>query len=749
MRAYRFPQAAKQYTFQVKDLLGVDFTTHESEVNPRRSPDAVNVISGNIGSMDKRLGFKNAHALTNGVTAMTSIEYIFSQHDGASGYNYFNLFREGALFMDGQKIRITFGSDYEGQPSPFQSSYVLKLYDPATSSLIAFDYPSGYFKPRIVKLSQFLYMIIGDDYEKDKPTILDTAIQSTYFIKIVQQSQNDYAGVPPYDLGWLLENYTYAYVLDPFNTTVQTKLNIKVPTTQIARTPNGATTTEFEGANLLTSSRTNKFVGNGTATQFVVDKTVSSIVSVQTLNADGSWTSVSGSTYSGTTITLPTAPPVSPISGQDNVKITFRMNQWEYFSDVNNFKNFGYYGFNGKSDFVFFISRTESKWNRDWRMNLTDLYIDENGYTDFGSDETKIVGYGLLGNEQVIYARSNGKSSSIFMRSSNLDDQGEFIFPVRTGVPGVGAVNGDTFGTLRGDSLWQTEYGISAIVTNDITNVQSIQDRGYYVNSEIRNQDNTFSIVYQNRYYLFIDNECYIADARYKSTEKLSFSESYQYDWFYWELPFKARCAAIIKGKLYIGTLEGNVMVDKDHNDDFPYCDEIIASPTTWATATDYVMNAVVTNGTDQYICLKAHNSSQFPLVEGTYWHQIFLDGSVYQVPVIAYWTTPIMNMGDITMRKTLKNLWVRLGKYANMSARIYYSTQGIVSEKYDGIFDFSDIDFSRFTFSTDTDPSVLVTNRAERKFMSIQFKVESRDANPFSLLEIVGKYTFNNQFKG
>jgi len=89
------------------------------------------------------------------------------------------------------------------------------------------------------------------------------------------------------------------------------------------------------------------------------------------------------------------------------------------------------------------------------------------------------------------------------------------------------------------------------------------------------------------------------------------------------------------------------------------------------------------------------------------------------------------------------------MAKYSSTGARIYYSTKGIVKKQYDGIFDFSDIDFSRFTFSTDTDPMIIVTNVKESKFKSIQFKVESRDNTPMSLLEIVGKYTINNQYKG
>ena len=51
----------KKAQFNLKDFLGVDFTTHESEVNFRRSPDAVNLISGQTGSVDKRFGIKIEH----------------------------------------------------------------------------------------------------------------------------------------------------------------------------------------------------------------------------------------------------------------------------------------------------------------------------------------------------------------------------------------------------------------------------------------------------------------------------------------------------------------------------------------------------------------------------------------------------------------------------------------------------------------------------------------------------------------
>jgi hypothetical protein len=301
--------------------------------------------------------------------------------------------------------------------------------------------------------------------------------------------------------------------------------------------------------------------------------------------------------------------------------------------------------------------------------------------------------------------------------------------------------------------MWLTEYGVSALITNNITNVQSVQDRGFYINQQILNEtdlENAIGFVFENKYFLCVNGHIYVADPRKKFGESLAYAESFQYDWYYWE-GFTVNAHAEIGGKLYIGTPDGHIIRLKTSTDEYPYCDEKVATPSLWALDTVYAENALVHDGLENYYrCLKPHTSStERALTNIFYWQEILKVGSNYQIPVLAYWTTPIMNMGNITMRKTLKNLWVRLGKHPNMSVKIYYSTQGVVSEKYDGIFDFSNIDFSRFTFSTDTDPSVMVTNRQERKFMSIQFKVESRDQNPFSLLEIVGKYTINNVFKG
>ena len=788
MRAHQFPNPERPKTFQMKDFLGVDFSTHESEVAPNRSPDAVNMISGQKGSIDKRYGFAHHFKVGTGTTAnfsFTEVHNTYKEYIYTSGWEYTYKEMYGVLFANGNKVYVSIGDVFDGDglitDFQFSGAYRLKLFTPPSGGLVDFELPT-FGKPRFVKLTQYLYLLICEDDRPDKYTTGElTTPENTYLVKFTEESAHEYYSYHQFDLGWDISATSIpAYVIKLTDSNVISKL-FYVPTTNIARNPAGTFFQPFESSNILNQKRKNLFLGDGTSTVYKLDATFYGTPSatVRLLNADGSWTSTTAFTAStGGIITFTSAPPVSPITGSDNVEITFQASGYDS-GLLYGFKNFGYYGFNGKSDFVFLIYRDKLAKNRDYRLQIKDdlVYIPENGYTDFGTKDTIIIGYGRYGNEQVIFAKNNGGNQAIFMRSASLDNSGELIFPIRQGISGVGAINGDTFASLRDDAMWLSEYGVNALITNNVTNVQSVQDRGFYVNGAILSDKHwsgtwaeqyTFSTIHENRYYLFSGEHCYIADPRYKFGEKLSFSESFQYDWYYFKMPYYITTAITARGALYLGTLTGDVIrmklpehfwyddSAKLHSDEYPFVE-----PALWATATNYSEKKFVKDAEgNYYFCLFGHNSSFYDLTSEKHWIKVrketrtivSTDYSVFHVPVIAYWTTPLMNMGNITSRKTLKNLWVRLGKFSRMSAIMYYRVQGIErvkSKQYDGVFDFNDIDFEQFTFSTDTDPSVLVSNRQEKKFMSIQFKIESRDENPFSLLEIVGEYTFNNKFKG
>ena len=772
IRKYNFSSPIKQHAFQVRDLLGVDFTTHESEVEQRRSPDAVNLISGYQGSVDKRFGTQIERDFGARIWAVYRTEFSFGTYD-----------IDVLIVHAGTKVwYLDSFNNVWTKVLLWKSPYTeLTLQERETNFIQA---PNNSY-----------YRLIQNNWISSNSDIVQLLFQMTL-------------GTPATFKITYQEIFSEGDVYD----------RVYIPTTSIARNPAGIGT-KYEDVNMLTSKRKNSFLSDASSTQYLLDYAyeINSVIRVEQMQADGTFSTTLRDasnnviTYTADLanrkITFSAVPHATYKTGADNIIVTFSTSSELYTGlYMNYYKTYAQFGLNGSNDHVFLTNGFSYFINTErWmRMNTTGMYLAENNYSTLGNN--KKVGYSKFGRYLILHGEPLNNEPTIYLKMASLDEQGNLYFSNTPSQSGVGALSSRSFANLRDDPMWLSEAGINAIVANDITNVQSVQDRGFYINQKLLqepNLDTAYAFVFDNKYFICVNSNVYIADPRRKSSERLAYSESFQYDWYYFE-GLDIQTHAIFNGELYYGTTDGRLMRYKNDQDNYAYCDEIIATPSLWASGNNYVKGNVVKSGSDYYICIVSHNSTYIALAEGKYWHKIIgiglptlwsadhvsyaldqvviyngnyykciiahtSDVSLYptgigvtmweattepttfhfQVPVLAYWTTPIMNMGDTTMRKTLKNLWVRLGKYARMSARIYYSTQGIVSEKYDGIFDFSDIDFSRFTFSTDTDPSVLVTNRAERKFMSIQFKVESRDEYPFSLLEIVGKYTFNNQFKG
>ena len=859
MRKHNFSAPIKQYGFQVRDLLGVDFTTHESEVNQRRSPDAVNLIAGYQGSVDKRFGTRIEKIYGDRINSIHKVgyayrreEYYYRYNESTDSYDLVNRFydvsKEFIIVHAGASLYLG-EIDDNGNYKNIQDLRWLTTYGGTFGNSRGGKILSN-TKTNLIRINQFTYILTGGGTSVIIDFVRGSNMDSpkgSFGLEPDMTDTNSFS-IPYYreQDGVIIVNEEstptfWAYSLDiRYIPMAQSKF--KIPITYISKKPDGTEKTAFESKNILTACVSERFIGDGTSTIYkLVDSlvirntdkdtvgftlpfynaTTESCARIRVKDASGNWVAYGG-TYTITgfqQINFSVAPPAPTILGEDNVEITYLRylahpafdSEWKSVRLLSRFTHFEYFGYNGSFDYAFVAYGYDGdfgKLNIDYRIKLDDdmaeVYMDENSFSELGNSDSAIVGYFRMGNELVTMTKKTNGNPTVFVRSASLDDVGEVIFPIRVGVVGVGALSGSSFASLRDDNLWLSEYGVSALITNNITGTQAVQDRSFYINQKLLNEHNlesAYAFIYDNKYFICIDDHIYIADPRSKYSERLAFSESFQYDWYYWE-GLTVTSHVVVNGTLYFGTLDGRLMSYKNLDDPYPYCDEIAGTRALWASGQSYTKGSFIYNDNGTYICLLDHDSTYIPLEVSKYWNKIILENDpdqwsaltvlytvgtivlynnafyictiehtsdtsnyptgigvtmwsaytgsfTFQVPVLAYWTTPIMNMGDITIRKTLKNLWVRLGKYAHMSARIYYSTQGIVSEKYDGIFDFSDIDFSRFTFSTDTDPSVLVTNRAERKFMSIQFKVESRDVNPFSLLEIVGKYTFNNQFKG
>mgnify|MGYP001764764860 CR=1 FL=1 len=147
------------------------------------------------------------------------------------------------------------------------------------------------------------------------------------------------------------------------------------------------------------------------------------------------------------------------------------------------------FGFNGSDDYLF-IGSCGTKTNYDYMGRCSDFYFSELAFTRLGSSQSEIIGYSRVGEYLAIHKTSEAEDKTIYLRSVSLDANNELIFPVRQGVAGTGALAVKSFASLRDDPLFLSEFGVVALATNDITNVQSIQDRGYYINKRLLTETN-------------------------------------------------------------------------------------------------------------------------------------------------------------------------------------------------------------------------------------------------------------------
>lgn len=189
--------------------------------------------------------------------------------------------------------------------------------------------------------------------------------------------------------------------------------------------------------------------------------------------------------------------------------------------------------------------------------------------------------------------------------------------------------------------------------------------------------------------------------------------------------------------------------------------------PTTYSAVTQYHFGNGVGYGNKYYVCISAclnklptdtnywieaittalPNSKWSQGTDGFYNYDL-LPSMIWSVkcPVVAYWTTPVLDMKDMTVRKTLRNLWVKLSRYEHTAVKVLYSTRGLVKSQ---TIDTTGVSFDSDNFTNLNDPIVVATNISERKFLSIQFRILSDNDLPFGLLEIIAEYARNNKYRG
>lgn len=474
-----------------------------------------------------------------------------------------------------------------------------------------------------------------------------------------------------------------------------------IPMTVISKAPDGTGGMTYEAVNLLTGKQKVGFLSDGAATEYKLPYDCVDSVDEVEVNGKVFTSGFTGEPGEGKVV-FDTAPEKSKVEGEDNVFITFTKTTEGYAQRIGKCRTAVVWGVGGASDRIFAAGNPDFP-NQDFVCGYNDgTYWPDTGYAVVGTAETSVVGYRRMGEYLAIVKEDNGQDSTVFLRGGDLDENGEAKFWVKPCLSGAGAVSRFGFGNIGDDQLILTGGGVYALTTNSLTAERIVQNRSGYVDPKLTAEDLTDAVScgYDGSYLVFVGGRVYGLDGRQRSYPSRN-DTAFHYECFYWDnVPARCVLRRMAQGEetLFFGTEDGR-------------------------------------------IC--RFNTDVYGM--GRYSD----DGEAIE----AAWSTPMDDDGDPMVLKTLlkKGNAVTLKPYARSGAKVLFRTDadavGWEAAKGDmDIFDWSDLDFSRFTFNANDGPMEIPFERKVKKYKRLQIIVKNDAVDEgFGVYAIVKHYVTGN----
>lgn len=455
-----------------------------------------------------------------------------------------------------------------------------------------------------------------------------------------------------------------------------------IPTTTKNRTPLGDGFL-YQGVNVLTPRRRNGFIGNGTSKEFFLDAVLIDedevLVYIDDKLQDTSTYSVNRVTGC---VTFSEAPQAPSTTGQDNVLIEFSKKGTDYADRIP--KCTRNIVFDGR---IFFTGNSQFK-NAIFHCQLNDpAYVSDLNYYQDGTSDSAIKDFTVGNNLLWIFKEASQQNDTIFYHEPTIDTEYGKIYPSKQGNISTGCVS--KCANFNDDIVFLSELGLEGI-TGNIEQEQLISHRSTLIDSKFINENDyeKLKVVEWNGYLVcLVNSKLYLADSR----QVFRGTRGYEYEWYYWELNQdfiekygKITSVLSVDEDLLIGTSKGFVYI------------------------LDKSMIVEYTNGTEQSIY------------------------SCWQTPYDVFGDTNNLKTtnkrGGVAKIKTIPNGKIKVSVQTNRKEEKFikeYSATG---------FDFSNVDFSNFAFTT-KNLSYIVYKIKMKKFIDLTLKFYS-EREPFGLYD-------------
>lgn len=366
-----------------------------------------------------------------------------------------------------------------------------------------------------------------------------------------------------------------------------------IPTTQIARSPNGLASQSYEKVNLVQNSRINLFTSTETDTIYQLDETnITSVQLVEVMDANGNF--VTKRVTTDYTVDLikgqvifnqPIGKP--PVDDKDNVRIKYELVSNSNKSQVNKCNIMHVYGYAGANNRVFMAGNPDYA-NIVMFSDLEDItYMPVENVIKIGLEVVPITGMVLTNGGKLAVLKPVSDTDNTIFYVGYGTFKGKEAFPLEGSTKGEGNIGKHAHATLINEPLILTENGVFALNTATLSDERYVYHRSYYIDSKLKAENNlkdAIGIVNDGKYYLAINDHVYVADSRFKSSNNNARYSNYQYEWYYWtNLP--VRVWFVWNNELYFGDKSGNICRFRRDNDANRFKDNTSVVEAEWNSA--------------------------------------------------------------------------------------------------------------------------------------------------------------------
>lgn len=363
-----------------------------------------------------------------------------------------------------------------------------------------------------------------------------------------------------------------------------------IPTTQIARSPNGLESQAYEKINLLQDSKINLFISTETDTIYQLDETnIKQVESVEVLNNNAVWekkTSIVDYTADLTKgqVIFKKAVGKPVVDNRDNVRIKYKKIIDSNKAQINKCTMMSVYGYAGNNNRIFLSG------NSDYPNIVSFSHIDNVTYMPVenvirtGLEVVPITGFAKTNDGKLAVLKPVSDTDSTIFYIGYATFNGEEAFPIEGSTKGEGNISKYAHDILINEPLILTNNGVFALNTASITDERYVYHRSYYIDNKLKQETNlkdAIGICNDGKYYLAINDHVYVADSRFKSSSKNSKYSNYQYEWYYWtNLP--VRVWFVWNDKLYFGDKYGNICTFREDDDVNRFMDNTTIVKAEW-----------------------------------------------------------------------------------------------------------------------------------------------------------------------